>query len=139
MATLVFTAIGTALGGPLGGAIGGLIGNQIDRAVIGGGKREGPRLKELGVSTSTYGSPISRHHGRIRAPGTIVWSTDLVERKDTGGGGKGKPSVTSSARPRRCSGPQRPIPTTPNSTRTAAPASASTPSASTPRGTRCSA
>ena len=95
MATLVLTAVGTAIGGPLGGAIGGLIGNQLDHAVLGGGRREGPRLKELGVSTSSYGSPIPRQHGRIRAPGTIVWATDLIERRGTSGGGKGKPSVTS--------------------------------------------
>jgi hypothetical protein len=94
MATLVLSAIGTAIAGPFGGAIGGLIGNQIDHAGFGAPKREGPRLKELGVSTSSYGSPIPRHHGRIRTPGTIVWSTDLVERKDKSGGGKGKPSVT---------------------------------------------
>jgi hypothetical protein len=95
MATLVLTAVGTALGGPLGGAIGGLIGNQIDRAVIGGPHREGPRLKELGVSTSSYGTPIPRHHGRMRVAGTIVWATDLGEHKESNGGGKGSPSVTS--------------------------------------------
>jgi hypothetical protein len=94
MATLVLSAIGTAIAGPFGGAIGGLIGNQIDHAMFGGPRREGPRLKELGVSTSSYGSPIPRHHGRIRTPGTIVWSTDLVERKEKSGGGKGKPAVT---------------------------------------------
>jgi hypothetical protein len=95
MATLVLTAIGTAVGGPLGGAIGGLLGSQLDHAIAGAGRREGPRLKELGVSTSSYGAPIPRHHGRIRTPGTIVWSTDLIERKDKSGGGKGRPSVTS--------------------------------------------
>jgi hypothetical protein len=95
MATLVLTAVGTALGGPLGGAIGGLLGNQIDRAVIGGPHREGLRLKELGVSTSSYGTAIPRHHGRMRAAGTIVWATDLVEHKESDGGGKGSPSVTS--------------------------------------------
>lgn len=95
MATLVLTAIGTAVGGPIGGAIGGLIGSQVDHAIAGGGRREGPRLKELGVSTSSYGSPIPRHHGRVRTPGTIVWSTDLVERKETSGGGKHRPAVTS--------------------------------------------
>jgi hypothetical protein len=95
MATLVLTAIGTAIGGPLGGAIGGLIGSQVDHAIAGGSHREGPRLKELGVSTSSYGAPIPRHHGRMRVPGTIVWATDLKERKETSGGGKGSPSVTS--------------------------------------------
>lgn len=94
MATLVLTAVGTAIGGPFGGAIGGLIGNQLDRAVFGGSKRGGPRLKELGVSTSSYGTAIPRHYGRVRTPGTIVWSTDLVERKEKSGGGKGQPSVT---------------------------------------------
>jgi hypothetical protein len=58
MATLVLSALGTAIAGPFGGALGGLIGNQIDHAVFGGPKRQGPRLKELGVSTSSYGSPI---------------------------------------------------------------------------------
>jgi hypothetical protein len=95
MATLVFTAIGTAIGGPLGGALGSLIGNRIDRAVLGGGGREGPRLKELGVSSSSYGSIIPRQHGRIRAPGTIIWATDLAERREESGGGKGRPSTTS--------------------------------------------
>lgn len=94
MATLVLTAIGTAVGGPLGGAIGGLIGNRIDRAIGGGPHREGPRLKELGVSLSSYGTAIARQHGRMRVPGTIVWATDLVESKAKSGGGKGKPSVT---------------------------------------------
>lgn len=95
MATLVFTAIGTAIGGPLGGALGSLIGNRIDRAIIGGGRREGPRLKELGVSTSSYGSAIPRHFGRVRAPGTIVWATELAERREESGGGKGRPTMTS--------------------------------------------
>jgi hypothetical protein len=93
MATLVFTALGTALGGPIGGAIGSLIGNQIDRAVIGGSKREGPRLRELAVTTSSYGTPIARHFGTMRAAGTVIWSTDLVESSERSGG-KGRPSVT---------------------------------------------
>ena len=62
MATLVFTALGTAIGGPLGGALGSLVGSQIDRSLVGGGpRREGPRLKELAVTTSSYGTPIARH------------------------------------------------------------------------------
>lgn len=95
MATLVLTALGTAIGGPLGGAIGGLLGSQIDHAIVGGAKREGPRLKELGVSTSSYGSAIPRLHGRMRVPATIVWATDLQEHREKTGGGKGKPSMTS--------------------------------------------
>ena len=95
MATLVFSAIGSVIGGPIGGAIGALVGNQVDRLVFGGGgSREGPRLKELSVTTSSYGSPIPRVFGTMRLPGTIVWSTDLAEHKDKQGGGKGKPSTT---------------------------------------------
>ncbi|BBC71590.1 conserved hypothetical protein [Altererythrobacter sp. B11] len=94
MATLALTALGTVLGGPLGGAIGSLIGNQIDHAVIGSGQREGPRLKELAVTTSSYGSPIPRIFGTMRTPGTIIWATDLVESREKSGGGKGQPTVT---------------------------------------------
>lgn len=94
MATLILSAVGTAIGGPLGGTIGSLIGNQIDRAVLGGGRREGPRLKELAVTTSSYGTPIPRHFGTVRAAGTIIWAIDLIESSEESGG-KGQPSVTS--------------------------------------------
>lgn len=94
MATLVFSALGTALGGPIGGALGALIGRQADAAIIGNGRREGHRLKELSVSTSSYGSPIPLHFGRMRVPGSVIWATDLVEHNERQGGGKSKPSVT---------------------------------------------
>ncbi len=81
MATLVFSAIGTALGGPLGGAIGALIGRQADGVIFGNGRTEGPRVQDLAVTTSTYGSAIPRVFGRMRMPGSIVWSTDLVEHR----------------------------------------------------------
>ncbi|BDI59642.1 phage tail protein [Qipengyuania nanhaisediminis] len=93
MATLVFTAVGTALGGPLGGAVGALIGRQADRAIFGTGSREGPRLKELSVTSSSYGQPIARHFGRMRVAGTVIWSTELTETTKKEGGGKGKPST----------------------------------------------
>lgn len=95
MATLVFSALGTVIGGPLGGAIGALIGRQVDSAIIGSSSREGPRLKELAVSTSSYGAPLPRVFGRMRVGGSIIWATDLVEHRQTQGGGKGRPSVTS--------------------------------------------
>lgn len=94
MATLLLTALGTAVGGPIGGAIGSLVGNRIDRAVIGGGHREGPRLRELEVTASSYGTPIPRHFGTVRSAGTIIWATDLVESSEESGGGKGRPSTT---------------------------------------------
>ncbi len=94
MATLVLTAVGSAIGGPFGGGIGALIGQQIDSSVLGGRRsREGPRLKELEVTTSSYGTPIARHFGSVRKAGTIIWSTDLIEGKETSGG-KNQPKVT---------------------------------------------
>jgi len=95
MATLLLTAVGTLIGGPIGGALGAIAGRSIDGSLIGGGKREGPRLKEIAVTTSSYGQPIPRHHGRMRAAGSIIWATDLVEHSDSKGGKKGRPAVTS--------------------------------------------
>ncbi|HTM95937.1 MAG TPA: phage tail protein, partial [Croceibacterium sp.] len=46
------------------------------------------------ISTSSYGSAIPRPYGRLRMPGSIIWATDMVEDKDTEGGGKGGPSLT---------------------------------------------
>ena len=93
MATLVLGAVGTLVGGPLGGALGALAGRQIDGAIIGSPKREGPRLDELKVTTSSYGQPIPRHVGRMRTAGTIIWATDLKEHGETSGG-KGRPKTT---------------------------------------------
>ncbi len=94
MATLVFGALGTLFGGPLGGALGALAGRQVDAIIFGGGNREGPRLKELAATASSYGTALPRHFGRMRVPGSVIWATDLVEHKTTEGGGKGRPSVT---------------------------------------------
>ncbi len=94
MATLVLSAVGTIFGGPIGGAIGALIGRQVDASMIGGRKVEGPRLKELAVQTSSYGSALPMHFGKVRASGTVIWATELVEHMEKSGGGKGRPSVT---------------------------------------------
>lgn len=92
MATIVFNAVGTYLGGPIGGAIGSLVGRQVD-ATLFGPSRQGPRLKELAVTTSSYGQPLPRHFGRMRVAGSIIWATDLVEHSETQGS-KGAPAVT---------------------------------------------
>ena len=95
MATIVLTAVGSFLGGPIGGAVGALIGRQIDGQIFPGPTREGPRLKELDVTTSSYGRAIGRHYGQMRVAGTVIWATDLVEHRETSGGGKGRPKVAS--------------------------------------------
>jgi len=94
MATLILSAAGTAIAGPIGGSIGSLIGSQIDASLFGPPDREGPRLSELKITTSSYGAPIARHFGRMRAAGTIIWATDLKETSEKVGGGKGSPSTT---------------------------------------------
>ena len=93
MATLVLSAVGTALGGPLGGAVGALVGGRIDGKLF-GSKREGPRLKELSATTSTYGQPIPAHTGQVRTAGSVIWATDLQESSQSSGG-KGQPKTTS--------------------------------------------
>lgn len=92
MATLILTAVGTAVGGPLGGAIGALLGRSVDQRLF-GQARQGPRLKELDVQTSTYGTAIARLYGRMRVAGSVIWSTDLVEHREKRSGGKGQPKV----------------------------------------------
>lgn len=94
MATLILTTIGTAVGGPIGGAIGALVGQQVDQAIFKPAGREGPRFKELTVTTSSYGQPMPRNFGRMRVAGSVIWSTELIESRDRQGGGKGRPSTT---------------------------------------------
>lgn len=83
MATLVLSTAGTILGGPIGGAIGSFLGQSIDHQLFGSGPRQGPRLGDLAVQSSSYGSPIPKLFGTMRVAGTIVWSTDLQERSET--------------------------------------------------------
>lgn len=93
MATLVLTAVGSAIGGPIGASIGSLIGQQIDQLIFRPKRKEGPRLQELRVQTSSYGSTIPKLFGTVRVAGTVIWSTDLIEKR-TREGGKGRPRTT---------------------------------------------
>lgn len=102
MATLVLSVVGnvagTAIGGPLGGqlgqALGAMAGAAIDRSLFGPGaqRREGPRLAELAVQSSTEGAPIAETAGRVRLSGQVIWAARFLETATTetvGGGGKG--------------------------------------------------
>lgn len=98
MATLVLTAVGTVVGGPIGGAIGSAIGQYVDQTLLFAPKaRHGPRLGDLAVQTSSYGTAIPKIFGSMRVAGTVIWSTDLVESRSTSGGGKGRPRTVSYA------------------------------------------
>jgi hypothetical protein len=94
MATLVLTAVGQFVGGPIGGSIGAIAGQYIDQTFLFAPKaRQGPRLGDLSVQTSSYGSAIPRLFGTMRVAGTVIWSTDLIESRGTSGGGKGRPKT----------------------------------------------
>ncbi|HEX9965953.1 MAG TPA: phage tail protein [Allosphingosinicella sp.] len=93
MATLVLTAVGAAVGGPIGGAVGALLGQQIGGRLLAPKPRQGPRLGELAVQTSSYGSQIPKLFGTMRVAGTVIWATDLREERSRSGGGKGQPKT----------------------------------------------
>ncbi|MFL9839936.1 phage tail protein [Sphingomonas sp. ST-64] len=95
MATLVLTTVGGIFGGPIGAMLGGLVGQSVDRELLFKPKgREGPRLTELALQTSSYGTPIPQLFGTMRVAGSVIWATDLVEHRQREGG-KGRPTVTS--------------------------------------------
>ena len=94
MATLVLTAVGTAVGGPIGGAIGAILGQRADAEIFKPKGRQGPRLGELAVQTSSYGTAIPQLFGSMRVAGTVIWATDLKEDRTSAGGGKGRPKTT---------------------------------------------
>jgi hypothetical protein len=50
---------------------------------------EGPRLKDLKISASTYGAAIPWVFGQTRVPGNMIWSTPIKEHKKKKFGGKG--------------------------------------------------
>jgi len=91
MATLVLSTVGNALGEPVGGAIGALIGQSIDHQLL--GPSRGPRMGDLKVQTSSYGTQIPRIYGSVRVAGTILWATDLAESSEMSGV-KGQPDTT---------------------------------------------
>ena len=96
MATYVLGAIGSYFGGPIGGMIGSAIGAMIDYKPP--PDVEGPRLTDLKVTSSAYGSVIPILYGTARLNGNVIWSTDIIETKNEeefGGKGGGGQKVTS--------------------------------------------
>ena len=92
MATLILSTVGT-----LGGALGSLVGQSIDQQLFGPPARHGPRLGDLSIQTSSYGTPIPRIYGTMRVAGSVVWATDLKEEENVQGGGKSGPEVVTYA------------------------------------------
>ena len=104
MASIVLGAVGAAVGGStllgtaLTGTIGKAVGGQIDNLLFGKSvHREGKRLEELSVQTSTYGEPIPVLYGSARLAGNVIWARPLKEvstTTETGGKGGGTQSST---------------------------------------------
>ncbi len=93
MATIVLGAVGALVGGPIGAVIGAAAGQAIDASLFAPAPRQGPRLGDLALQTSSYGSAIPKLFGTLRVAGTVIWSTDLIERRSSSGGGKGRPKT----------------------------------------------
>ena len=94
MATIVLSAAGAAIGGPIGAAIGAVIGQQVDNAIFAPKPRQGPRLGDLTLQTSSYGSQIPKLFGAVRVAGTVIWGTDLIGAQTSQSNGKGRGSTT---------------------------------------------
>src|SRR3954467_2843993 len=77
----------------MGGGLGPPPGQQIDSRLFAPKPRQGPRLGELAIQTSSYGSQIPRLFGTMRVAGTVIWATDLREERSKRGGGKGQPKT----------------------------------------------
>lgn len=90
-----FLSFGNPLGAIKGAAIGLTLGNVLFPTKLPG--VSGPRLDDLEVTLSSYGTPIPIIYGTFRAAGNIIWATDLVEVATTtrqGGKGGGGQKVT---------------------------------------------
>lgn len=94
MATLVLTTVGSIVGGPVGGALGAMLGQRIDQQLLAPKGRRGPRLNELAVQSSSYGSPLPKIYGKARVAGSVIWATDLKETRRKVSNGKGQPKTT---------------------------------------------
>ena len=81
MATLVLTTVGGAIGGPIGAAVGAVLGQRVDAGLLAPKGRQGPRLSELKVQTSSYGTQVPKVFGRMRVAGCVIWATDLIEQR----------------------------------------------------------
>ena len=86
------------VGGPTGAQIGWAIGSMIGSAFGPTQKSEGPRLNDLSVSTSSYGTPIPYVAGSPRVAGQIVWASskrEIATTQSAGGKGGGGSEYTS--------------------------------------------
>lgn len=68
----------------LGGVVGSMLEGQETQSKF------GPRLGDLTVTNSAYGSMVPMVWGTARIAGNVIWAADMVETGHTSGGGGGK-------------------------------------------------
>jgi hypothetical protein len=99
MASLVLGVVGAFvgfwIGGPVGASIGWSLGSLVGGALNPPPGSSGPRLSDLRLQGSTYGSFIGIVYGTDRVAGDVIWATDLVEHEHTSGGKGGGGESTS--------------------------------------------
>ena len=107
MAQLIVAAAGAAIGGMLapgivafgmtGASIGWMAGSMLGSAFAPTQKGQGPRLDDLKVSSSSYGTPIPYLAGHPRVAGQIVWASakrEIATTQEAGKGGGGSEYTT---------------------------------------------
>ncbi len=98
MASIILKSAGAAIGSALvpgfgtyfGSLIGSAAGGLIDQKIGTGAHVTGPRLDNLTVQDSRYGTGIPIVYGTARIAGNVIWSTDLIQAiHNSNVGGKG--------------------------------------------------
>ncbi len=88
MSTIILSAIGGAIGNSfmgmigqfIGSELGAALGSKIDSALFGlNNTKYGPRLENLNIQTSTYGTMIPIVYGTARIAGNVIWAQQIKE------------------------------------------------------------
>ena len=86
MAELAIPAAGATLGWMVGGPYGASIGWAIGSYLSSDSNIEGPKIGDLRIQTSGYGSIIPFVSGQQRVAGNVIWATDKVPHESSSGG-----------------------------------------------------
>lgn len=103
MATLILGTIAQNAGwNAFWSGVAAMAGSVIDQSLFAPSfSREGPRLDDLRLQTSTFGASIPKIYGTVRTECNVIWGTNYVEHvtteKQGGGKGGGGGSVTTTS------------------------------------------
>ena len=98
MGSLVLGTVGAVIGASFGAPqVGYALGSAIGGALFPEAVKDGPRITDLKVQNSQFGSPIPIVYGSYRLAGQLIWAAKLVEhpdQTDSGSGGGGSTNYT---------------------------------------------